>query len=402
MSSRALGVLLLIINKIADKDTSSMDGASEKIINVLFLVHTLARGGAETQLITLINKINAKRFNKSLIIFDKNIDQLSCVDTDTVKTHHFYRKFKYDYRIIKRIAKYIDDNQIEVIHCTLQFSVLIGQLAVILARRNPRIIAALHTTVNVNTKYELFDKYCYRYLLRKCEKIIFVCKEQEEYWTQRFPELKEASVVIYNGVDVDHFCVDNLQVTRTELKYDLPHSKDAHIISCIAGFRPEKGHRYLINAFVRMNKDCQLILVGDGPTRKDIEMLVHDKGVSNRVQFVGEIDDVRPILRISDITVIASNSVETFSMAMLESMSMQTPVVASNVGGLSEAIIPGDTGILTEPANPEELADKITKILSNKQELIDMGRNARRIVIEKFSDIKMVKETERILFESAQ
>ena len=120
-------------------------------------------------------------------------------------------------------------------------------------------------------------------------------------------------------------------------------------------------------------------------------------GLSDRVFFLGNLSDVRPLLSTSNITVLASTAVETFSIAMLESMAMKVPMLASDIGGLSAAIRPGKTGYLTEPGNISELAASLEKMSGDPQAVVDMGERARKLVEGEFSTQAMARETQKVL-----
>jgi len=145
--------------------------------NILFIVPTLGRGGAETQLIDLVNAIDLIRFNKIIVAFDKNSEQLSRINSQTVDFYQYARASKYDISIFWKLARLIDEKEIDVIHCTIQVSMLVAQIAALLAKRKPKILVVIHTTVNVTKKYELADRLLYRYLMRRCQCIIFVCRK---------------------------------------------------------------------------------------------------------------------------------------------------------------------------------------------------------------------------------
>ncbi len=365
--------------------------------NVLFLVPTLGRGGAEAQLIDLVNNIDSTQFNKTLVVFDKNIDQVEQVDKQSIDFHHIARSSKYDFSIFRKIANLIDEKKIDVIHSTLQISMLVAKISVFFSKNKPKIIVVIHTTVNVTKKYELADRLLYRYLMRRCQRVIFVCKKQAQYWGKKYPEITRLSTVIYNGIDIDFFNrVDHIaQGELLKRKLNIPNM--APVICCIAGFRKEKGHQYLIDAFSSLPIDTYLLLVGDGVTRLGIETLVNEKKLTDRVIFLGELADVRPVLATTDVTVLASTAVETFSMAMLESMSMEVPMVATDIGGLSEAIIPEETGDLVPPKDVDALAKALLPYVNKQEHIASLGKNARALVIDKFSKDTMVKATEKIL-----
>ena len=367
--------------------------------NILFVLPTLRRGGAETQLIDLVNAIDQSQFNKTILIFDKNIEQLSRINRQTVDFHQCSRSTKYDVSIFWKIAKLIDEKEIDVIHCTIQVSMLVAQMSALLAKRRPKILLAIHGTASFNRKYELADKYLYRYLMKYCQRILFVCRKQAEYWINKFPELEPLSVVIYNGVDTVFFNRQASIAQGLTLKQQLGILKDTPVITCIAGFRKVKGHQYLIDAFARLPSGVNLLLVGDGETKTLIEKQVKEKQLENRVKFLGELADVRPVLTITDVTVLSSKS-EAFSMAMLESMSMGVPMVATDTGGLAEAIIPGETGDLVPPKDVEALAKALSQYINNQDYSTNIGVKARSLVVEKFSKKNMVKVTEKVLLEA--
>ena len=171
-------------------------------------------------------------------------------------------------------------------------------------------MATIHTTKNVMLKTELLDRFVYRWILRKCYKIVFVCKAQADYWASKFPELKDKSDVVYNGVDAQKYSVKAVAGRDLELRKNLGISESAPILSCIAGFRREKGHSLLIDAFHQADlRDAVLVLAGDGKLRPQLEMQIADLGLESRVVLAGAMADVRPLLLASRLSVLASTAV---------------------------------------------------------------------------------------------
>lgn len=367
------------------------------MIRVLFIVPSLKRAGAETQIIDMVNALQDAGIERHLLSFGQELDQLERVKCDEVSFHHALRRSKYDTKYIRDIAKIIDEKQIDVVHCTLQFSLLVAWLARARSRRKPKMVAAIHTTQNLGMKEELQDRLIYQWLLRRCDAIIFVCKQQAGYWYRRYPMLRAKSAVVYNGVDVGSY--DPGHYTEKGISLRRAHSipENAFVVSCIAGFRPEKGHINLIKAFSYLPDNSYLMLAGDGKTRSEAESIVAAMGLSDRVFFLGNLSDVRPLLAASSITVLASTAVETFSIAMLESMAMKVPMLASDIGGLSEAIRPGKTGYLVAPGNISELAASLEKMSGDPQAVVDMGDSARKLVESEFSTQAMARETQKVL-----
>jgi len=365
--------------------------------NILFVIPTLRRAGAETQLVDLVNGLGDESFKKSLVVFDKNIDQIDRVSLQADQIFHVPREKKADFSIIGRIARVIDDEEIDIIHCTLQISLLVAWLARRSSSRKPKIVTAIHTTKNVTTKAELLDRLIYRWLLRASEKVIFVCQAQGEYWLRRFPELSDKKVVIYNGVDTQKYARESIVGSKSEFCREWGLPDDVNILCCVAGFRTEKGHKILIDAFERAKLEkAVLVLAGDGPLKPELLSQVEALGIQDRVIFVGNLADVRPLLGIAQLSVLASTAVETFSIAMLESMAMRIPVLATNIGGLAEAISPGLTGDLVTPGQVEEMSLKIRSLMEDQEKCAEMGNAGRELVLRKFTNDFMAENTARL------
>ncbi len=357
---------------------------------------SLTRGGAETQLVDLINHLDSSRFEKTLIIFDKNVDQLDRIDQGCVDFFQLIRAFKFDGRIVLRLAALIRNQQPDVVHCTNQFTMILAWLATRLVRRKPKLLVAVHSTKQISLGAEVRERTLYRWVMAQSDCITFVCLAQAEYWRGKYKEVNDKSIVVYNGVDTTIYDSGTTKDAAARLRARLKIGPDELVIACIASFRAEKAHALLIDAWSQLDKAPHLILAGDGPLRSEIEAQVRLLELQGRTHFLGNIADVRPVLEIADVTVLAS-ATEAFSIAMLESMAMKTPVVATDVGGLREAVIPEETGYLLAPGDVNELKATLAAALSDRHNLARLGANARTLVQEKFSTAKVVEQTEKVL-----
>ena len=207
-------------------------------------------------------------------------------------------------------------------------------------------------------------------------------------------------MVIYNGVDTHKYAREAVSGSDLEFRKKWGISDKVAVLCCVAGFRREKGHAILIEAFERAGlKNVVLVLAGDGPRKPDLLLRVEKLGLQDRVIFVGNLTDVRPLLGIAQLSVLASTSVETFSIAMLESMAMCVPVLATNIGGLQEAIKPGSTGDLVAPGQVEEMSLKVKSLMLDEETCSEMGQAARELVLRKFRNEFMAKKTEQLFIE---
>lgn len=162
-------------------------------------------------------------------------------------------------------------------------------------------------------------------------------------------------------------------------------------IGFIKHLKPKYGPEYLIKAFALVEKEhpnIELTMVGKGEMRQPLERLARRLGVVNKVHFLGYLDyeTVPDVLKEIDIFVMPSTEdSETFGVAAIEAQAMCIPVVASEVGGVPEALIDNITGMLVEPKNVEQLANSIARLIKNPELRIKMGIAGRKFVLENFN-----------------
>jgi len=159
------------------------------------------------------------------------------------------------------------------------------------------------------------------------------------------------------------------------------------IIGNVARLTQQKGQVYLLQAFKRVLErypTARLLMVGDGPLRKQLLRETQRLGIVQRVTFTGKRPDVLRILRCLDVSVMSSLW-EGCGTATLETMAAGVPIVASAVGGMSETIIPDVTGLLAPPADVEALAGAIVDVIRNPEAAAGRARAARRRVERFFS-----------------
>jgi glycosyltransferase involved in cell wall biosynthesis len=184
-----------------------------------------------------------------------------------------------------------------------------------------------------------------------------------------------------NGVDTDLF---------TPGRAALPPKGRARLVVPRRLFA-KNGVEFLVRAMPRIVErvDAEALLVGDGPERGRLEALAEELGVAGRVRFLGArpYEEMPGLLRSGEVAVFPS-LMEATSVAALESMACEVPVAASRVGGLPE-IVDETVGTLFEPADPDDLADAVVRLLSSS-DLADRGAQGRRRVLERWSNDRLV------------
>lgn len=370
----------------------------------LFIVPSLRRAGAENQVVQLVNGLSDGVFEKHLLSYLPGDELLANLDHEQVTYHSVRRTAKIDFSVARAIGRIIDEHQIDIVHCTLENALLYGLLGARNATRKPRFICAIHTTRQPSWKNDLAYSLIYKHLLRRCSQVWFMCEFQASHWTSRAPFLRERQRIIYNGIRAEDFVLEEHVDSGNALLKTLGIADNARIICSVAGLRREKGHDVLLTSFKELcdksEFDCYLLLAGSGPTEEKLRNTVNQLGLESRVVFLGEVSDVRPLLAAADCKVLAS-AAETFSMAMLEAMAMQVPVICTRVGGAPEAIRNRESGLLITPGDVTDLANGLSWILSDDSRRARMGVAARESVTQNFTYSKMVEQSHSCLIEEA-
>ena len=159
-------------------------------------------------------------------------------------------------------------------------------------------------------------------------------------------------------------------------------------IVCVANLRPPKGHGDLLEAAAMLVRDqvaFQLVLAGDGPCREELELRARQLAVP--AEFLGSQRDIAAVLADADIVVSASRE-EGFSNSIIEAMAASRPVVATSVGGNSEAL--GDTGVLVPPGDPAAMHRELLTLLQDPERRRALGARARSRAATQFSLQRMI------------
>lgn len=162
----------------------------------------------------------------------------------------------------------------------------------------------------------------------------------------------------------------------------------------VSNFRPVKRIEDLIYSMCIITKKephAQLILVGDGPERHNIERLIDKLDLRRNIIMTGYRSDVAAMMNCADVLVLCSET-ENAPLTILEGMSCGLPIIATNVGGIPEQVQDGVNGLLVPLKHPEEIAEAALKLNSDEKLLAKMGENARKTVLEKYTKEIVLKQ----------
>lgn len=227
--------------------------------------------------------------------------------------------------------------------------------------------------------YILFEK-----TIARISKGVIAVSEYDKQLAIKYKVLPERKIItIRNGVhDIqsDHF-------------KPLVRSVKKPSIVMVARFAAPKKQIQLLRALsLLQHLDWEVSFAGDGPLLKEAQDYARDIGISNRVHFLGDCQDVTKLLHNSHLFVLLSDW-EGLPLSILEAMRCGLPIIASDVGGVSEAVTDGLNGYLIPKDDLKLLIEKLAYLLKNTNKGLEMGDQGRAIYKADFSFSRMYEET---------
>jgi len=230
-----------------------------------------------------------------------------------------------------------------------------------------------------------------RSLARWTDAVVALSPRHRAFVTKHFGVSSDKIEVVQNGVDwAEYQRADLREGTRRELGL----GPEMQAIGTVGGLRPVKGYEVLIRAAAKLlpqQPHVRLIMVGDGEQRQYLADLARSEGIAEHVLFLGARQDVPRLLSAFDVFVLSSHS-EAFPVSALQVMAAGLPVVATDVGCLSEIVEPEATGLLAPPGQPEALSHALGRLVQDREMSREMGRRGSEVVRERFAIRKSVQQ----------
>jgi len=361
-------------------------------LRVLFLVSSLTSGGAERHVVSLLNGLDTQLFRLSLAYFKPPTELLAALHSERLDgVMALNVKRKLDFNAVRAIAQILDRNDISLVVSTNAYPVLYSALAARIAKRRPRQIAVFHSTTLHSWKETIQMALLYRILFRGLDLLVYVSRLQRDYWRARGLRARRETV-IHNGIDPEYYSDHFSAAQKHALRARFAMAVSDYVIGICAALRPEKAHKDFLVAIARLRKlgiPAKGLIIGDGSERGPIEALRRKFGLAQHVSITGFQADVRLFIASCDVMTLTSHSVETFSLAALESMSMGKPMVMTRIGGAEEQVSHGTSGFLFVPKDIDALTRFLSELVPPERRL-PMGIAAALSVRAQFTEEKML------------
>jgi glycosyltransferase involved in cell wall biosynthesis len=394
------------------KASSKSELCSQKHIDtfkekrILYIIGSLRTGGTENHLSQIASGLTERNWKIDICLLSPYIEVNRSFLDDRIKIfrlpkllheNFLYKKFYFIrffvilfYSLL--VLKVLLSKRPHFVHMFLPHAYIVGGFLSILCRVPVKLMS--RRSMNVYQKKSRLIALCEKFLHKRMNKIL---GNSQAVVDELFFEGVENDKLqlIHNGINLDYF---KFNLSKSEVRKELNIDKNKFVIVIIANLISYKGHADLLKALNLIKnslKDWSLIIIGDDRGEKSNLMRIIKKfDLEKNVKFEGEMKTIQKHLTASDLGVLCSHQ-EGFSNAILEYMAASLPVVATRVGGNSEAVKDGFNGYMVEAQQYEDLAVAILKVYKSKNRGL-MGKKGKELTEKVFSLEKCIEEYEEV------
>ncbi len=349
---------------------------------ILHFVSGLEVGGAETQLLRVLPLLQ-KETENVVCCFNDHGPIGERLEKKGVRVHYLNFKGRHDLMVFWRLKKIIREFKPDIlvtylIHCDLIgrfWGRIFGIKKIVCSQRGSLL----------QWEYLRFFDRMTRFLVTKYTTQTHTAKKE---LMEKLNTPENKFIVIPNGIDLNDFSFD---LDNKKKKNELGINSENTNIICVSKLREGKGHEYLLEAFEKAyttNQKINLLIVGDGEKKEKLLNQIKGYQSKNNIYFFGDRNDVKEILRISDIFVLPTLG-EGMSNAILEAMASKLPIVTTNIKVNEELIRDDETGILVPIKNSTSIMNAIKKLIDNPTLRKKMGEESQKDILKRY-DINVI------------
>jgi L-malate glycosyltransferase len=347
--------------------------APKKTVNVLYLIDSLAYGGAELQLLELIRNLDPERFRPHLCTLKESNSLFG--DLDIPKLNLGYMGFTHlsILKNVKRLSRFITENRIDIIQTFFQDPFLLAAMVKPLNR-----VKLVGTFLDLGFWRTPVESLKMRMAYPFFSGFIANSQAVKDHFVETDRISAAKVVVICNGLNL------------SAIPDPASHHQAARspVVGIVANLnRPVKRVQDFVTAaslVLRQVPGARFLVVGGGHLRDELESQAASLGLGTSIRFTGVIGNPLEVINTFDIGVLTSES-EGLSNAIMEYMACGVPVVVTDVGGNPELVCQGVNGFLVPVGQPEQLAERIVQLIEDPQLLCKMGQINRAKIIGEYS-----------------
>lgn len=356
-------------------------------MRILYVITRAHWGGAQAHVFDLMNHAINKG-DECILVVGENGELTERAQKIGIKVYvvpSLIREINIckDIMAIKDLVLIIKKYKPDLLHAHSSKAGIIGRLAAKFT--GIPVIFTVHGwafTEGVSKNKRIIYLWIERLFARLCDKIICVSEYDRQLALKHKVAKKESLITIHNGVS--EF---DISVSRA------PQEKV--VIIMVARFSPQKDYKTLLLALKDINSPIEVLLVGEGELLQSSKQLASELNLNEKVKFLGMRKDVKKLLSRSDIFVLVSHY-EGLPISIIEAMSAKLPIIASNVGGVSELVEDGFNGFLIKRGDYRDLNNKLNILINNKELREKMGRKSYQKYKDEFTIERMLDKTFKV------
>lgn len=370
---------------------------------ILFVMNNLTEGGAEKVLLKILNNLNLKNKEITLLLLNNDGSYVKEVEKNKNIKKIFLQKEKEEesqinqkYLKIKKAFNCLFPNTIfkKKFGCEaydLGIAFLEGPSTLFLSnlKNCKKKIAWVHTDIEKNAGINrIFERISYRNM----DKIICVSKKSAEVFEKIYPNLKSRLKVIYNPIDKQKIVEESFEKIEKSLR-------EIDFIS-VGRLTKVKGYDILLEAHKKLLNEgikANLIILGEGKERNELEKYISENKLENYVKLLGFVRNPYPYIRKAKIYILSSRC-EGYPLVLAEALCLNKPIIATDCDGAVELLENGKYGLLTQIENSSDLKEKMKLLYTNNNEQ-NKYKNRSEKKIEDFNFEKIIGEIDE-LFET--
>ncbi|MBN1872334.1 MAG: glycosyltransferase [Candidatus Omnitrophica bacterium] len=358
-------------------------------VKVAHIITDLDIGGAEYMLLKVLRNFEDSRFSHFVVSLLPNTPLREKIESEGVKVYTLgVNKISF-VASLPRLISILKSERPNIVHNYLFHADILGRIAARISGV-PIVISSLRNE-NIGGKFREMSLRLTDFCVSK---VTAVSREVGRAHVKKGVTREDKIKVIYNGLELtEDDTADNLR-----LRKEIGLGQDTYFILTVSNLEKKKGHIYLLEALRILKQrgyDFKSVIAGSGRERRRLERQITKMDLVDRVALLGRRDDVNRLLKAADIFVLPSIW-EGLPNALLEAMAAGLAVVATDVGGVTEALANNDTGLIVPPRESKTLSEAI-EILFNDKSLRDrLSRNAATYTNERFNIKRTVSDTKRL------
>jgi len=386
--------------------------AGSASVRVLHLIEDLGAGGAERLLFVNLSHLDRHTVDGAVChLYDRALHwRQSILELGYPVMSLNMTSIRDLPRGVGRLLRLLKQHSFDVIHTHLYGANLVGRVAGALC--GVPVISSLHNpdyeptvfmdNVTVSPAKLRVLRWMDRASCRLARPVFVAVSEYVKQSAGRHLGIaSDRTTVIYNAIDLTTFaCSGETAARAARVRAELQLANGDPVILCIARMDPQKGLRYLVEALPALIGEFPRVValfVGGGSpaARQSLGAVAEALHVQSHVHFLGVKTDVRPYLEMCDVFVLPS-LYEGMGIALVEAMAMERACVSTRTTAVPEVVASDTSGLLVTPANSQELAAAVARLLRDSALRSRMGAAGRRIVAERFNVSHNIRQLESL------